>query len=158
MLTHRCECENTLDKWKLWQVLAGSGEWNFTFRKIKLQLIVFDKIVKHTSSCTHFKAFKNLASNYSNVHEVPSYGYDTAGLKKNCTDDVDCVFLLTWFQFENLLIFFMYFQKALETRKVANYIKRALKDAAEFNAQLAQQRREERCSYFDMQTQVRISR
>ena len=52
----------------------------------------------------------------------------------------------------------MYFQKALETRKVANYIKRALKDAAEFNAQLAQQRREERCSYFDMQTQVRISR
>lgn len=82
MLTHQCQCENTLDKWKLWQVLAGSGEWNFTFRKIKLQLIVFDKIVKHTSSCTHFKAFKNLASNYSNVHEVPSYGYDTAGLKK----------------------------------------------------------------------------
>ena len=71
---------------------------------------------------------------------------------------MDCVFLLTWFQFGNLLIFFMYFQKALETRKVANYIKRALKDAAEFNAQLAQQRREERCSYFDMQTQVRISR
>ena len=53
--------------------------------------------------------------------------------------------------------FLTYFQKALETRKVANYIKRALKDAAEFNAQLAQQRREERCSYFDMQTQVRIS-
>ena len=48
----------------------------------------------------HFKNFKNLASNYSNVHEVPSYGYESAGLK-NCTDDVDCVFLLTWFQFEN---------------------------------------------------------
>lgn len=45
-------------------------------------------------------------------------------------------------------------KKALETRKVANYIKRAIKDAAEFNAQLAQQRREERCSYFDMQTQI----
>lgn len=45
-------------------------------------------------------------------------------------------------------------KKALETRKVANYIKRALKDVAEFNAQLAQQRREERCSYFDMQTQI----
>ena len=70
---------------------------------------------------------------------------------------MDCVFLLTRLQFENLLIFFTYFQKARETRKVANYIKRALKDAAEFNAQLAQQRREERCSYFDMQTQVRIS-
>ena len=38
---------------------------------------------------------------------------------------------------------------------MANYIKRAIKDVAEFNAQLAQQRREERCSYFDMQTQVR---
>ena len=38
---------------------------------------------------------------------------------------------------------------------MANYIKRAIKDAAEFNAQLAQQRREERCSYFDMQTQVK---
>lgn len=70
---------------------------------------------------------------------------------------MDCVFLLTRLQFENLLIFFTYFQKARETRKVANYIKRALKDAAEFNAQLAQQRREERCSYFDMQTQVRSS-
>ena len=46
-------------------------------------------------------------------------------------------------------------QRSLETRKVANYIKRAIKDVAEFNAQLAQQRREERCSYFDMQTQVR---
>jgi len=45
-------------------------------------------------------------------------------------------------------------KRALETRKVANYIKRAIKDVAEFNAQLAQQRREERCSYFDMQTQI----
>lgn len=45
-------------------------------------------------------------------------------------------------------------KRSLETRKVANYIKRAIKDVAEFNAQLAQQRREERCSYFDMQTQI----
>ncbi|XP_015753554.1 PREDICTED: PHD finger protein 10-like, partial [Acropora digitifera] len=45
-------------------------------------------------------------------------------------------------------------KKAFEKRKVANHIKRAIKDAAEFNAQLAQQRREERCSYFDMQTQI----
>ena len=29
----------------------------------------------------HFKSFKNSASNYRNVHEVPSYGYDPAGLK-----------------------------------------------------------------------------
>ena len=61
------------------------------------------------------------------------------------------------FEKKNPLVFIViHFQKALETRKVANYIKRAIKDVAEFNAQLAQQRREERCSYFDMQTQVRI--
>ena len=59
---------------------------------------------------------------------------------------------------KNPLVFVViHFQKALEKRKVANYIKRAIKDVAEFNAQLAQQRREERCSYFDMQTQVRLN-
>lgn len=46
------------------------------------------------------------------------------------------------------------FQLAKEAKKIPNPLKRALKDAVEFNAQLAQQRREERCSYFDMQTQV----
>ena len=113
-------------------------------------------IVKHTSSLMHFESFKNLASNYSNVHEVPSYGYETAGLKILhwwCRLWVSPHMVWIW----KSVHIFTYFQEALETRKVANYIKRALKDVAEFNAQLAQQRREERCSYFDMQTQVRIS-
>ena len=48
-------------------------------------------------------------------------------------------------------------QKALNSRKVANYVKKALKDVTEFNSQLAQQRKEERCSYFDMQTQVQYT-
>ncbi|KAK3698907.1 hypothetical protein QZH41_020366 [Actinostola sp. cb2023] len=43
---------------------------------------------------------------------------------------------------------------AKEAKKIPNPLKRALKDAVEFNSQLALQRREERCSYFDMQTQI----
>ena len=42
--------------------------------------------------------------------------------------------------------------------KVASYIKKAIKDASEYNSHLNQERKEERCSYFDMQTQVRYKR
>ncbi|EDO35750.1 predicted protein, partial [Nematostella vectensis] len=41
-----------------------------------------------------------------------------------------------------------------ESRKIPNSMRRALKNAVDFNSQLALQRKEERQSYFDMQTQI----
>lgn len=38
--------------------------------------------------------------------------------------------------------------------KTASYIKKAIKDASEYNTHLNQDRKEERSAYFDMQTQV----
>ena len=38
--------------------------------------------------------------------------------------------------------------------KTASYIKKAIKDASEYNLHLNQDRKEERSAYFDMQTQV----
>lgn len=84
LLTHQCECENTLDKtveivaitWRVWWVKFHLQE------KKTLADCFWQLIVEHTSSLMHFKNFKNPASNYSNVHEVPSYGYESAGLKK----------------------------------------------------------------------------
>ena len=40
--------------------------------------------------------------------------------------------------------------------KVASYVKKAIKDAAEYNSHLNQDRKEERSAYFDMQTQVSV--
>ena len=40
------------------------------------------------------------------------------------------------------------------TGKTASYIKKAIKDAAEYNLHLNQDRKDERLAYFDMQTQV----
>ena len=38
--------------------------------------------------------------------------------------------------------------------KTAPYIKKAIKDASEYNSHLNQDRKDERSAYFDMQTQV----
>ena len=38
--------------------------------------------------------------------------------------------------------------------KTASHIKKAIKDASEYNSHLNQDRKEERSAYFDMQTQV----
>ena len=40
------------------------------------------------------------------------------------------------------------------TGKTASYVKKAIKDAAEYNLHLNQDRKDERLAYFDMQTQV----
>ncbi|XP_048577479.1 PHD finger protein 10 isoform X2 [Nematostella vectensis] len=45
-------------------------------------------------------------------------------------------------------------KEAQESRKIPNSMRRALKNAVDFNSQLALQRKEERQSYFDMQTQI----
>lgn len=46
------------------------------------------------------------------------------------------------------------FQPAVDSAKMKNYIKKAVRQAAEYNASLMREKREERQYYLDLQTMV----